>query len=98
MGTFLKKIKYNFLNCKNQIGKVITILCGFQSNIGAVRSTAVPLLKQVLEPLSHELVNMLQGGIDPDSTTTTTTTPASAVLQYPPSSSSTTTPNTSYYQ
>jgi hypothetical protein len=40
--------------------KVITILCGPQSNLGAVRSTTVPLLKDVLEPLLRELVNSLQ--------------------------------------
>ena len=40
--------------------QVITILCGPQANLGAVRSTAIPLLKQVLEPLARELVNSLQ--------------------------------------
>ena len=45
---------------------MIAILCGPQSNIGAVRSTAIPLLKQVLEPLAKELVNMLQ--VDPELT------------------------------
>lgn len=40
--------------------KVITILCGPQANLGAVRSTAIPLLKEVLEPLARELVNSLQ--------------------------------------
>jgi nicotinamide riboside transporter PnuC len=45
--------------------QVITILCGPQSNIGAVRSTVVPMLLNVVEPLSRELVNMLQ--VDPES-------------------------------
>jgi predicted regulator of Ras-like GTPase activity (Roadblock/LC7/MglB family) len=38
---------------------VITILCTAQNNLGAVRTTAVPLLKQVLEPLCTTLVNSL---------------------------------------
>lgn len=40
--------------------KVITILCGESSNLGAVRSTAIPLLKQVLEPLGTTLLNSLK--------------------------------------
>ncbi|GAX20596.1 hypothetical protein FisN_3Hh553 [Fistulifera solaris] len=39
---------------------VITILCGESSNLGAVRSTAIPLLKQVLEPLGTTLLNSLK--------------------------------------
>lgn len=61
---------------------MITILCGPQSNIGAVRSTAIPLLMNVLEPLLSELGNMLQ--VDPESSSTTTT-PAivSSLSQHP---------------
>jgi hypothetical protein len=39
--------------------QVVTILCGPQANLGAVRATAIPLLKQVLEPLCTTLVNSL---------------------------------------
>lgn len=39
---------------------VVTILCGPQSNLGAIRSTAIPLLKQALEPLCTTLVESLK--------------------------------------
>jgi hypothetical protein len=39
--------------------QVVTILCGPQTNLGAVRATAIPLLKQTLEPLCTTLVNSL---------------------------------------
>lgn len=38
---------------------VVTILIGTNANIGAVRSTAIPLLKDVLEPLCATLLNSL---------------------------------------
>jgi hypothetical protein len=37
----------------------VTILVGVHANLGAVRSTAVPLLKEVLEPLCTTLLNSL---------------------------------------
>ena len=40
--------------------QVVTFLCSAQSNLGAVRSTAIPLVKQVLEPLCTTLVNSLK--------------------------------------
>lgn len=49
----------NFSRCF-PFSQVITILCGPQANLGAVRSTAIPLVKEVLEPLARELVNSLQ--------------------------------------
>jgi hypothetical protein len=40
---------------------VVTILCGPQcANLGAIRSTAIPLLKQALEPLCTTLVESLK--------------------------------------
>jgi len=47
----------SILSC--QYLQVITILCGSQANLGAVRTT-IPMLKEVLEPLARELVNSLQ--------------------------------------
>mmetsp|Transcript_27440 Transcript_27440/g.60397 ORF Transcript_27440/g.60397 Transcript_27440/m.60397 type:complete len:159 (+) Transcript_27440:213-689(+) len=38
---------------------VVTLLVGMNANLGAVRSTAIPLLKQVLEPLCSTLLNSL---------------------------------------
>eukprot|EP00934_Nitzschia_sp_Nitz4_P009431 Nitzschia sp. Nitz4//scaffold1_size375055//287973//288605//NITZ4_000312-RA/size375055-exonerate_protein2genome-gene-0.111-mRNA-1//-1//CDS//3329541153//9421//frame0 len=38
---------------------VVTILVSPQSNLGAVRSTGIPLLKEVLEPLCTTLLNSL---------------------------------------
>lgn len=38
---------------------VLTILASPQSNIGAIRSTAIPLLKEVLNPLCSTLLNSL---------------------------------------
>lgn len=40
--------------------QVVTLLCNAQSNIGAIRSIAIPLLKQVLEPLCTTLENSLK--------------------------------------
>ena len=39
---------------------VVTILCGLEANIGALQTTAIPLLKQVLEPLCTTLVESLK--------------------------------------
>jgi hypothetical protein len=39
--------------------QVVTILVSLQANLGAVRSTAIPLLKEVLEPLCTTLLNSL---------------------------------------
>lgn len=39
---------------------VVTILCGLDCNLGAVQSSAIPLLKQVLEPLCTTLVESLK--------------------------------------
>ena len=39
---------------------VLTILCGLDCNLGAVQTTAIPLLKQVLEPLCTTLVESLK--------------------------------------
>lgn len=41
-------------------------MCGPQANLGAVRATAIPLLKQVLEPLCTTLVNSLNPPDTPD--------------------------------
>lgn len=38
---------------------VVTILVSLHANLGAVRSTAIPLLKEVLEPLCTTLLNSL---------------------------------------
>ena len=38
---------------------VVTLLVGMNANLGAVRSTAIPLLKEVLEPLCATLLNSL---------------------------------------
>jgi hypothetical protein len=38
---------------------VVTILAGMHANLGAIRSTAIPLLKDVLEPLCTTLLNSL---------------------------------------
>lgn len=38
---------------------VVTILAGVHANLGAIRSTAIPLLKDVLEPLCTTLLNSL---------------------------------------
>lgn len=38
---------------------VVTLLVGINANLGAVRSTAIPLLKEVLEPLCATLLNSL---------------------------------------
>jgi hypothetical protein len=38
---------------------VITILCGPQTNLGAVRSTTIPAVKLAIEPLTKELVNFM---------------------------------------
>ena len=54
----LALLTISIINC--YYTQVITILCGPQGNLGAVRSTAIPLLKEVLEPLARELVNSLQ--------------------------------------
>ena len=42
--------------------QVVTILATPQSNLGALRSTTVPLLKEVLEPLCSTLLNSLAPG------------------------------------
>lgn len=39
---------------------VVTILCGTDANVGAVQSSAIPALKQVLEPLCTTLVESLK--------------------------------------
>lgn len=39
---------------------VVTILCGADCNVGAVKSSAIPMLKQVLEPLCNTLVESLK--------------------------------------
>jgi len=38
---------------------VVTLLVGMNANLGAVRSTTIPLLKEVLEPLCATLLNSL---------------------------------------
>jgi len=38
---------------------VVTLLVGSSANLGAVRSSAIPLLKEVLEPLCATLLNSL---------------------------------------
>lgn len=38
---------------------VVTLLVGMNANLGAVRSTAIPLLKEILEPLCSTLLNSL---------------------------------------
>lgn len=38
---------------------VVTLLVGTNANLGAVRSTAIPLLKEVLKPLCATLLNSL---------------------------------------
>lgn len=38
---------------------VVTILVSLHANLGAIRSTAIPLLKEVLEPLCTTLMNSL---------------------------------------
>lgn len=43
---------------------VVTILVGMNANLGAIRSTAIPLLKGVLEPLCTELLNSLSPARD----------------------------------
>lgn len=43
-----------------QIPVVVSILCSKDCNVGAIHSTAIPLLKQVLEPLCTTLVNSLK--------------------------------------
>lgn len=45
---------------------MVTILVGQHSNLGAVRSTAIPLLKEVLEPLCTTLLNSLAPAEDTD--------------------------------
>lgn len=37
----------------------MTILVSLQANLGAIRCTAIPLLKEVLEPLCTTLLNSL---------------------------------------
>ena len=39
---------------------VVTILCGLDCNLGSVQSLAIPLVKQVLEPLCSTLVESLK--------------------------------------
>lgn len=38
---------------------VVTLLVGMNANLGAVRSTAIPLLKETLKPLCATLINSL---------------------------------------
>jgi len=38
---------------------IVTLLVGANANLGAVRSTAIPLLKEVLKPLCATLLNSL---------------------------------------
>jgi hypothetical protein len=38
---------------------VVTLLVGTNANLGAVRSSAIPLLKETLEPLCATLLNSL---------------------------------------
>ena len=38
---------------------MVTVLAGSNTNIGAVRSTVIPLLKQVLDPLCSTLIRSL---------------------------------------
>lgn len=40
---------------------VVTLLVGTNANLGAVRSTAIPLLKEVLKPLCSFLLSSLTG-------------------------------------
>ncbi|CAB9504129.1 expressed unknown protein [Seminavis robusta] len=47
-----------------QVPLVLTILGNPQANIGVLRSTAIPLLKEVLEPLCSTLLNSLAPGRD----------------------------------
>lgn len=51
-----------FLTCT--IFKVVTILASSNANVGTIRSTAIPLLKEVLEPLCSTLLNSLAPGRD----------------------------------
>jgi predicted regulator of Ras-like GTPase activity (Roadblock/LC7/MglB family) len=45
---------------------IVTILCNPQSNIGAIRSSGIPLLKEVLEPLCTTLNNSLRPDYESD--------------------------------
>jgi Mitogen-activated protein kinase kinase 1 interacting len=47
-----------------QVPLVLTILGSPLANIGVLRSTAIPLLKEVLEPLCSTLLNSLAPGRD----------------------------------
>lgn len=51
--------------------QVFTILCGPSCNLGAVRSTAIPLLKEALEPLGTTLINSLKPDWHDDAGATT---------------------------
>ncbi|GKY92788.1 hypothetical protein MPSEU_000248500 [Mayamaea pseudoterrestris] len=44
----------------NKLNQVVTLLCKPGSNLGAVRSTAAPLLRKVLEPLRSTLEKSLK--------------------------------------
>ena len=39
--------------------QVVTILVGVHANLGAICSTAIPILKEVLEPLRTTFLNSL---------------------------------------
>jgi hypothetical protein len=41
------------------VSKVISILCGPDCNLGALRSTVIPLLKEVVDPLKRTLLESL---------------------------------------
>lgn len=46
--------------------QVVTILASPMANIGAIRSTAIPLLREVLDPLSSTLLNSLAAPTNTD--------------------------------
>lgn len=51
--------------------QVFSILCGASCNLGAVRSIAIPLLKEALEPLGTTLINSLKPDWHDDAEATT---------------------------